>query len=58
VTGLLDLKHKTLSEMRAHELLPYSVRHSGALLAAGPQLHRASLARAKRGGVLAVDLHP
>lgn len=62
VTGLLDLQHKTLSEMSYAGLLPYSIRHSGVLLAADPLPHRTSLANrlrsAPEGGILAVDLMP
>jgi hypothetical protein len=62
VTGLLDLHHKTLSEMRYAGLLPFSIRHSSTLLAADPLPHRSSLRKRLRsapvGGVLAVDLTP
>ena len=62
LTGLLDLQHKTLSEMKQKELLPFSIRHSSVLLAQDPHPYRNSLPqrlkRAPPGGILAVDLHP
>ena len=62
VTGLLGLHHKSLAEMRRHALLPFSIRHGGALLAADPLPHRKSLPERLRaalpGGVFAVDLMP
>lgn len=62
VTGLLDLHHKTLSEMKQRGILPFSIRHSAFLLAADPQPHRSSLPErlkaAPSGNVLAVDLMP
>jgi len=68
LTGLLDLQHKTLkvrlygSEMKQQKLLPFSIRHSGALLARDTTPYQTSLRqrlqRALPGGVLAVDPHP
>ena len=62
LAGLLDLHHKTLSEMNHEGLLPYSIRHSSVLLARDPHPYRSSLPqrlhKVEAGGVLAVDLHP
>lgn len=59
-TGLLALPHKTLADMRQHQLLPFGHTHSASLLAADPRPHRAGLSKrlqkAPQRGILAVDL--